>query len=346
MSRRLNFAALFSLVLLIAATTQLLAQTPSYSVSGGTGGNAIPFNPNGSMSSFSRWQGFYMPGQFTGAYAGNITHVYFRVYTASNQPLTTYTNLKISLGQLSGTTYPTTWHTGMTQAFFQASYTVPATNAGNWFVIQLQTPFPYNPANSLVIEVCSDGTTTGGITISTFSNSSPPNLTRVYGGSGCSGTVAGSSQTRTDFGFDLASPNFNDAGLSALLSPVNFCAGNYDIQVKLMNFGKQNLTSTTIKWTYDGVPESDYSWSGNLAPLSETTITLGSKNFAAGVNHPFKAWTHMPNNVPDTGVFNDTLKANLKPALSGTFTIGGATPNYATFAAAVADLVANGVCGP
>ncbi|MBI5647443.1 MAG: hypothetical protein HY962_10970, partial [Ignavibacteriae bacterium] len=339
MLRIWSAVSVFALVFCLGSAA--VAQTPGYynNASSSTT-NVYPFS-----STVNKVQNQFLANEFPGAYAGNITKVYWMGAAAGT---TTYTNMKIWIGQANTTfsTSTTTFATGLTQVYNQASTQITITAANQWFGIQLQTPFPYNPNQALIVLVCHEGYSGSGIGIRYPGASATPPYRRIWG-SGCttaSGT--GTDGGNYNFGFDLASPNYNDAGISGLLSPVNFCAGNYDIQVKLMNYGKQDLTSATIKWTYDGVPESDYSWSGNLAPLSEATITLGSKNFAAGVNHPFKAWSHMPNNVPDTGVFNDTLKANLKPALSGTFTIGGATPNYATFAAAVADLVANGVCGP
>ncbi|MBI5647104.1 MAG: T9SS type A sorting domain-containing protein [Ignavibacteriae bacterium] len=331
------------IAVLLCFGTVALAQTPAfYNTAANSTTNAYPFNTTSSM----KVEQHYLAGEFAGAYAGNITKVYW-MGDAAVSP--TYTNLKIWLGQTTGTfgTSTTTYATtGMTQVYNAASTPVTVPGANSWFGITLQTPFPYNPTQSLIVIFCHEGYSGTGIGLRYPGTSTVPPYRRIYGPA-CSSTAgSGTDGAGYNFGFDLASPNFNDAGIFGLVSPVNFCAGSYDIQVKLMNFGKQNLTSTTIKWTYDGVPESDYSWSGNLAPLSETTVTLGTKNFAAGVNHPLKVWTQLPNNVPDTGVFNDTLKANLKPALSGTFTIGGATPNYATFSAAAADLVANGVCGP
>ncbi|MCZ7556424.1 MAG: T9SS type A sorting domain-containing protein [Bacteroidia bacterium] len=142
----------------------------------------------------------------------------------------------------------------------------------------------------------------------------------------------------------------NDIGIASLDSPKDFCAGTHPIKVTLKNFGTLPVTSATINWTLNGVPQPAYNWTGLLDTLNATTretqITLGTQAFASGVPYAFKVWSSMPNNVADTVNMNDTVTVTRKAAISGTFTIGGASPSYPTIAAAVTDLNANGVCGP
>jgi hypothetical protein len=79
----------------------------------------------------------------------------------------------------------------------------------------------------------------------------------------------------------------------------------------------------------------------------KTIVTINpAYNFLAGVPYTIRAWTTMPNGVADTSNNNDTVQVTRKSAIAGTYTIGGASPNYPSFSAAVADLNANGVCGP
>jgi hypothetical protein len=59
-----------------------------------------------------------------------------------------------------------------------------------------------------------------------------------------------------------------------------------------------------------------------------------------------QVWTTNPNNQVDSGKANDTLTRTIQPALSGTYTIGGSSPDFTTFAAATAALQAYGLCGP
>jgi hypothetical protein len=183
-------------------------------------------------------------------------------------------------------------------------------------------------------------------------------------GAHCAGTGTGDPVTQTtSFSFSLCPRQIagavrydegatapNDAGISALESPKDFCAGTHDIKATLQNFGINQITSATINWKLNGVPQTPVSWTGLLDTLNsttrKTTVTLGSQNFVSGIPYTFEIWTSNPNGVPDTSNVNDTLRVTRKAAMAGTFTIGGASPDYPTIAAAIADLHANGVCGP
>jgi pectin methylesterase-like acyl-CoA thioesterase len=50
--------------------------------------------------------------------------------------------------------------------------------------------------------------------------------------------------------------------------------------------------------------------------------------------------------VADTVNNNDTTIVTRQSALAGTFTIGGASPDFADFTTAVSAVVQNGLCGP
>jgi hypothetical protein len=144
---------------------------------------------------------------------------------------------------------------------------------------------------------------------------------------------------------------FNNAGISALTSPIDFCAGTLPVEVTLVNAGYNQITSATIKWTLNGVPQPDYYWTGLLDTVSSTSrrtqvVLNPAMTFSSSVPYAFKIWTHQPNGQPDTINFNDTLTTNRKSAIAGTYTIGGSSPDYSNFTSAVADLNANGLCGP
>jgi hypothetical protein len=142
----------------------------------------------------------------------------------------------------------------------------------------------------------------------------------------------------------------NNAGITSMTSPVDFCAGSYPVIVNLTNAGFNQITSATINWSINSVMQTPINWTGMLDTLNVTTrntlVTLTTMNFASGTPYTFKVWSSMPNGVADTVTNNDTLTVTKKAAISGTYTIGGASPDYPTINAAVADLVANGVCGP
>jgi parallel beta-helix repeat protein len=120
--------------------------------------------------------------------------------------------------------------------------------------------------------------------------------------------------------------------------------------VTMQNFGINQITSATINWKLNGVAQTPYNWTGLLDTLNastrKTSVTLATMNFLSGIPYTIEAWTSMPNGVADTVNNNDTTVATRQSALSGTFTIGGANPDFPDFDAALTVLHDNGLCGP
>lgn len=146
----------------------------------------------------------------------------------------------------------------------------------------------------------------------------------------------------------------NDIGISSLVSPLNFCSGTQNIQVRLTNFGINNVTSGTVNWSLDGVAQTPLNLSMNLDTLNgampyDTVITLGSYNFTSN-SVALKAWTILPNGQADTFNLNDTLSTILQSSLSGTYTVNSAVAtggtNFQTLTDLSNTLTAVGVCGP
>lgn len=151
--------------------------------------------------------------------------------------------------------------------------------------------------------------------------------------------------------YALDKSTYNNASVSELVSPKFFCPGTQDIKVKVANIGKNIINNLTVQWTVDGALQTAF---GLNAPLDtfggiqypkDTVLTLGSVFFATA-GKTVRAWTEYPNSVVDTVNTDDTIQVVLKAGLNGTYTIGGAAPDYATLADAAADLNKVGVCGP
>ncbi|MEI6765153.1 MAG: right-handed parallel beta-helix repeat-containing protein [Bacteroidota bacterium] len=151
--------------------------------------------------------------------------------------------------------------------------------------------------------------------------------------------------TLPDIGADEWTPPANDAGVTSVYPP---CDGLDSVFVTIKNFGGTNLTSAKINWRVNGVLQSQYSWSGNLVPNSTSnSINIGYYNFSAGTQYTVIAYTSLPNAGTDPFNPNDTLKViNTNAGMSGTYTVGGTTPNYATVNDALNALYTYGVCGP
>ncbi|MCB9232265.1 MAG: right-handed parallel beta-helix repeat-containing protein [Bacteroidia bacterium] len=154
--------------------------------------------------------------------------------------------------------------------------------------------------------------------------------------------------TTPDIGADEFTPPVNDAGITAIDHDLSLCTNSDSVYVTLKNFGSAALTSATINWSVNGTPQTPFSWTGSLAQgASEGPFSIGFFNFGLGAPYTILVWSSNPNGSPDGLSFNDSLSINTTyQALSGTFTIGGTTPDFITINNAVTALIQGGVCGP
>ncbi|MES2689183.1 MAG: hypothetical protein V4658_02200, partial [Bacteroidota bacterium] len=154
-----------------------------------------------------------------------------------------------------------------------------------------------------------------------------------------------------DLAIKVRGTTMNNAAVTGLVSPIDFCAGSHDAKVKIANKGQNRINNVTVNWTLNSNPQSPVYYFNTLDTIGGTgknmdTITLSNLFLASGTTSTIKVWTSDPNGVPDGFHSDDTMTFTLRPALNGTYSIGGTTPDYITVAAAVADLNLLGVCGP
>jgi photosystem II stability/assembly factor-like uncharacterized protein len=126
-----------------------------------------------------------------------------------------------------------------------------------------------------------------------------------------------------------------------------FCAGSNPVNVNVQNFGNDTVTTMRIGWKRNGILQVPFLWSGTLIPGAKIT-RLAIGNMIPGITpETIVAWIDSVNHGTDIVQRNDSVSfSGMAGGLSGTFTIGGTTPDYATLNAAVNDLKAKGVCGP
>lgn len=141
----------------------------------------------------------------------------------------------------------------------------------------------------------------------------------------------------------------DDAALTALVSPaIPPCPGSNAFEVEVTNYGTNTLTSVTVNWSINGVPQTPVNATGLSVPTNgSTTISLGSATLTSNTAYNFIFSTDAPNGNTDANQTNDSLiNVGVFTSLGGTYTIGGASPDFANFTLAVAALNAWGVCGP
>ena len=151
-----------------------------------------------------------------------------------------------------------------------------------------------------------------------------------------------------DYLVNIQAPLVDDAGISEFVSPLlPTCNFGDSVRVAIKNNGTDTLTSATINWAFNGTPQTPVSWTGSLPTFGTDTVTLGLVALASGSS--LVAFTVLPNGVVENsaGAYNDTSTiANLLSGLNGSYTIGGVTPDFTDFAAAIAELDTYGTCGP
>ncbi|HTL08391.1 MAG TPA: M43 family zinc metalloprotease [Chitinophagaceae bacterium] len=98
-----------------------------------------------------------------------------------------------------------------------------------------------------------------------------------------------------------------DAQLRSINQPgQRICSNNLLPSITIRNRGTQTLTSLVVTTVIDNGNPVTYNWTGNLAALATTDITVAAVNVGAG-NHVLKVTLSNPNNNADQNTINDTL---------------------------------------
>ena len=135
----------------------------------------------------------------------------------------------------------------------------------------------------------------------------------------------------------------DDAGI--LTNLTSYCAGLQDIRTVVQNFGSNDITSLTVNWSWNGVTQTPVILDPTLfVPGQAGVVTLGQQTLIQGVRDTLEVWTSLPNGMPDGNPSNDAQSSFVSPGMQGSYTIGGASPDFATFGEAVAALQDTGIC--
>lgn len=352
-----NFAKLCLFLSLLTFYLSAAAQTPMYAPPLLIPGSAqtMPFNATAVLNVPPplpyRHQTLYLPGEFGSALPANkyITTIYIRTSTVSSN--VTYNGFEVALGQSTTTSLSATaWHNS-TNVLTVTSFSPANTTAGGWIALTLNTPFLYDPAQSLVIDF--KFTSATGTGFSVYSNNSVTGNRRSYNQNPAATAPSAANANRFDLGIDLKEfpVGTDNARVMSILEPEIFCAGSHDVKVKIGNRGSNILQGVNIQWTVDNVTQSTFYHTTPIDTLnspngtSDTILTLGNITFGTAPKS-IKVWTEYPNYTPDVNTGDDTLVRIKKAGLSGNYTIGGTSPDYANFAAAINELHTYGVCGP
>jgi hypothetical protein len=166
--KRVLFIIWMSMLLILVAgySCPLRAQPQYFNYNTGGTGNSFPFNVAGGK----RVQVLYRPGDFnqpTPATAGSITSISFFMTGAFGSG--SYTDLTIKLGQSTITSFTAgSFYAGVLTTVYYRAVGILTGAAGQWMTLTLDTPFPYDPTQSLIVDISQCGVvgaTGGNLTI-------------------------------------------------------------------------------------------------------------------------------------------------------------------------------------
>ena len=114
----------------------------------------------------------------------------------------------------------------------------------------------------------------------------------------------------------LSSGALNDIGIAGVTPGSVECSGEYDIEVTVLNFGINQVSTSQLNWEWNGALQTPVSITTVLDTFggsgsSSTVINLGTQNLVG--SNTLKVWTSNPNNSADTVNINDTLELTLSP---------------------------------
>lgn len=144
----------------------------------------------------------------------------------------------------------------------------------------------------------------------------------------------------------------NEIGVISINEPLaGSCDTTQKVIVTVRNFGINQVDTFTVNWSVNGAlqtPVTSYAVLDTVLGSGSITAqaSLGSLSTTSGVLYDIKAWTSLPNNLNDPDKTNDSTQRNFKMGLvSGTYTVGGTAPDYATLKDVADELNNYGICG-
>ena len=228
----------------------------------------------------SRTQMLYTASEIItgGGAPGNITKIGFNVVSAQSQTMNGF-NIRM---QHTSLTSITSWVTTGWSTVYTGTYTVPGTG---WRYIDLQTPFPYNGTDNLLVEICFDNTSY--TQNSTVYSTTMTNMNRHYhrdNGTGCSETSVTTTTSR---------PN--------VCLTINLLVGNRTVQAMIpavfsleQNYPNPFNPSTSIKFNipkqsnvklviYDVIGKEVATLVNEMKQPGSYEAVFNGDNFASGV---------------------------------------------------------------
>lgn len=106
--------------------------------------------------------------------------------------------------------------------------------------------------------------------------------------------------------------NTNDAAVSTLIADPEVCAGNLQpFKFNLANYGSANMTSAVINYSVSGGSTQTYTFTGNLAPYTQTVITLPAYSFPVSATNTLNVTVTNVNGSADAVTSNNSVSKSI-----------------------------------
>jgi parallel beta-helix repeat protein len=287
------------------------------------------------MSS-QKTQLWYNPSDFSvqPTASGFIDTIFFRSAVANQT--TTYDTLRISMKQPdAGPGFTAGFVTGMTPVYDSAATINGAVVQGNWFYIKLSTPFRYNPAKPLVVEIITEGYS--GTGLDTYGSNAGSVYKKLF-------AIPSSS-----VGGSPGNSSWQDFGLHLTFPPCTFplSAGNATIMNNILCTGDTAQVDLVNDIIGDG---QTYQWQTSVSPAGPWT-NVGSAQLNSTFNHVPQSSVYYRAEITCSGnsAYSTPVLVNVQPITTGNYTINKLLPtmqhNFNSFSEAIRGLRC-GITGP
>lgn len=275
-----------------------------------------------------------------------------------------FSNFSIKAGQTSLQESPSSFVAGLTEVY-SAPNLIGIHQVG-WNVFEFSTPITWDGTSNLIFQKCHANSTTGSdwaanATIWQTNTSFAASYAAYTDASGdlCGGThaspITGSYSKRPVVRIGYQQTDISlDAAMAAVVEPEStlITTSQSDIKVRIKNAGTTTLISADVYWSLNGVTQAGpYAWTGSMYQDQVTAmLTLASNvTLPAGLNE-LKFWTANPNGGTDLNNLNDTLIHKVfvcgGSLAAGTYTVGGASPDFIDMDEVLLKLDFCGITGP
>ena len=303
--------------------------------------------------------------QAAGYSYGTITKIGYQTASGGNANLNGLTIKMVNLDTSHTTASDNSFYTGEMTTVFSGTHRT-ATNSSTWGEIAIDSF--YYAGQDILIRLCYDNSSNPSATsLRSFSTTTDKGslslaLDASLGFSGCNLTAVSSAGNLSNLRPNLRltmvknQPLKLDLGIDSITSPSIVTSANVQtpLIVKLRNYGTNTVNGITIYFKVDNNPVQSFNWTGTLAGLSSTLVTItNTEIFTPGFKH-VTAWTADSLTISgqrfrDHEPYNDTATTTFiacNGPMSGTRQIGGTNANYNTINEFTEALYRCGINGP